>query len=371
MLQLLQFTDPVEQSTQIFYDRRPEKTGKNPFFDPEMLSRTEKETLNSVSLKKCISNRTPLCLYEDYTRTTRKEPMQVKKNALKVMYPNVEKESIGIDENKYLNSQKDELKSIYENMLYKLEENNKLREDEMRLQTVNMEKRLDELKKRKGKLEKENYDLTKMFMDLKFDLTMNVRNLNDELDSTKLKNEALKKTLEELEKKTKIEKDINKKEFEKQTRVFSSKLRSQIKNKENTTKAIKEQFNEIEKMYKDKLDNHKKKLERFNRQKEFIKNIFEGDKGFEDGIEKIRERMKKLERYIAELKKLARGDRDHYKVIHEKTERENPAFLQEAHALMEDIRNLMDAIASAKKENEEIVSSFRKRFEDENDEENN
>ena len=48
-----------------------------------------------------------------------------------------------------LRKQKDEVKALYENMIMKMEEDSKLRDEEIRLQTNNMNAKLQELQRRK------------------------------------------------------------------------------------------------------------------------------------------------------------------------------------------------------------------------------
>lgn len=86
-------------------------------------------------------------------------------------------------------------------MLIKLNEEDKLRDEEMRLQTANMNKNLDNLGKKNKNLKNSNRSLTKKFMDLKYDTNQNNQKLNDEIEITKLQREALKKSINELIKK--------------------------------------------------------------------------------------------------------------------------------------------------------------------------
>ena len=83
------------------------------------------------------------------------------------MFPNDEKEIHFNEENKCLNKQKEELKELYENMLIKLNEEDKLRDEEIRLHTINMNSNLENMNKKNNNLKKNNYSLTKKYMDLK------------------------------------------------------------------------------------------------------------------------------------------------------------------------------------------------------------
>jgi hypothetical protein len=123
------------------------------------------------------------------------------------------------------------MKALYENIILKMEEDSKLRDEEIRLQTINMNQKLLELKKRKNRLEKLNFDITKNFMDLKYDTDKNNKRLNEELELTKLQNEALKNSLNDITKKANIEKEVSKNEYNRKTKQVANTLRNQVKKK--------------------------------------------------------------------------------------------------------------------------------------------
>ena len=54
----------------------------------------------------------------------------------------------------------------------------------------------------------------------------------------KLQGEALQSSINELKKKTKMDKELNKKDFDKRTRQVASSLRTQVKTKEETVHRI-------------------------------------------------------------------------------------------------------------------------------------
>ena len=160
MVQLLQFAEPIENSMKTYFDRRPDALEK-----PERNIYEQ----NTVSLKKNI-NRNKNNSKNKNINSNRKTPSDGRQNKIKtIMFPTDTKENFVNDENKNLKKQLEEIKALYENIILKMEEDSKLRDEEIRLQTINMNQKLLELKKRKNRLEKLNFDITKNFMDLKYD----------------------------------------------------------------------------------------------------------------------------------------------------------------------------------------------------------
>jgi coiled-coil domain-containing protein 77 len=268
MMQLLQLAEPVENSMKMYFDRRPELADKPQKRDINTLAKKNLNS-NSVSLKKCVSKRGPPKTYSDYTKTTRKTPSDARQNVVKtIMFPTDSKENFVTDENKYLKKQKEEVKTLYENMIMKMEEDAKLRDEEIRLQTNNMNAKLQDLQRRKKNLEKLNNDIISGFMDLKYDSGINKKKLDDELELTKLQNEALNNSLKDVIRKNNVEREVGKKEYARKTRQLANALRNQVKNKEENANLVKEQYKQIQQIYSDKVnelqDKYLKILEKCN-----------------------------------------------------------------------------------------------------------
>ena len=227
MVQLLQFAEPIENSMKTYFDRRPDALEK----EKEKPERNIYEQ-NSVSFKKNI-NRNKNNSKNKNVLSNRKTPSDGRQNKIKtIMFPTDTKENFINDENKSLKKQLEEMKALYDNIILKMEEDSKLRDEEIRLQTINMNQKLLELKKRKNRLEKLNFDITKNFMDLKYDTDKNNKRLNEELELTKLQNEALKNSLNDITKKANIEKEVSKNEYNRKTKQVANSLRNQVKKKE-------------------------------------------------------------------------------------------------------------------------------------------
>ena len=344
MVQLLQFAEPIENSMKTYFDRRPDALEK-----PERNIYEQ----NSVSLKKNI-NRNKNNSKNKNIISNRKTPSDGRQNKIKtIMFPTDTKENFVNDENKTLKKQLEEIKALYENIILKMEEDSKLRDEEIRLQTINMNQKLLELKKRKNRLEKLNFDITKNFMDLKYDTDKNNKRLNEELELTKLQNEALKNSLNDIIKKTNIEKEVSKNEYNRKTKQVANSLRNQVKKKEENANLVKEQYKEIEKIYADKLNELENKynvtLDKYNDLIELDKENSQMENDYIQNIQNLRGSMRKYEMYIKKLKKLIQGDKSNSKIIEHITDANNGKFLG-------DSDNTLNEIAAVK---EQLIGELR------------
>ena len=344
----------MEKSKVVFFDRRPESNNRPPSssstFPNTILDREKKNSKNikSSSLKKYSTTyrKNKNNTYNDYTRTNRKPPIEAKQIKVKtIMFPNDEKEYHFNEEYKCLNKQKEELKELYENMLIKLNEEDKLRDEEIRLHTINMNANLENLSKKNKNLKKFNYNLTKKYMDLKYDTNQNNQKLKDQMEITKLQGEALRGNIDELLKKVKKDKELNKKDFDRRTRQVANSLRTQVKTKEETANLAMKQFTDIQNMYEEKINEAKNKIKLIENKylvlKEGVFNEEEHKKKineFEENMKIYRLKMKEFEAYINEIKQLTEGDYDHYAEILKKTSEKNDENLQ----LLKNVKEYFD-----------------------------
>ena len=345
MVQLLQFAEPIENSMKTYFDRRPDALEK-----PERNIYEQ----NSVSLKKNI-NRNKNNSKNKNIITNRKTPSDGRQNKIKtIMFPTDTKENFVNDENKTLKKQLEEIKALYENIILKMEEDSKLRDEEIRLQTINMNQKLLELKKRKNRLEKLNFDITKNFMDLKYDTDKNNKRLNEELELTKLQNEALKNSLNDIIKKANIEKEVSKNEYNRKTKQVANSLRNQVKKKEENANLVKEQYKEIEKIYADKLNELENKynatLDKYNDLIGLEKENSQIEKDYIENIQNLRNSMKKYEMYIKKLKKLTQGEESNSKVIEHITEANNGKFISDSDNTLNEIAAVREQLIADLKE---------------------
>ena len=345
MVQLLQFAEPIENSMKTYFDRRPDALEK-----PERNIYEQ----NSVSLKKNI-NRSKNNSKNKNIISNRKTPSDGRQNKIKtIMFPTDTKENFVNDENKTLKKQLEEIKALYENIILKMEEDSKLRDEEIRLQTINMNQKLLELKKRKNRLEKLNFDITKNFMDLKYDTDKNNKRLNEELELTKLQNEALKNSLNDIIKKANIEKEVSKNEYNRKTKQVANSLRNQVKKKEENANLVKEQYKEIEKIYADKLNELENKynatLDKYNDLIGLEKENSQIEKDYIENIQNLRNSMKKYEMYIKKLKKLTQGEESNSKVIEHITEANNGKFISDSDNTLNEIAAVREQLIADLKE---------------------
>ena len=345
MVQLLQFAEPIENSMKTYFDRRPDALEK-----PERNIYEQ----NSVSLKKNI-NRNKNNSKNKNIISNRKTPSDGRQNKIKtIMFPTDTKENFVNDENKTLKKQLEEIKALYENIILKMEEDSKLRDEEIRLQTINMNQKLLELKKRKNRLEKLNFDITKNFMDLKYDTDKNNKRLNEELELTKLQNEALKNSLNDIIKKANIEKEVSKNEYNRKTKQVANSLRNQVKKKEENANLVKEQYKEIEKIYADKLNELENKynatLDKYNDLIGLEKENSQIEKDYIENIQNLRNSMKKYEMYIKKLKKLTQGEESNSKVIEHITEANNGKFISDSDNTLNEIAAVREQLIADLKE---------------------
>ena len=355
-MQLLQLAEPVENSMKIYFDRRPELADKPQKKDINTFTKKNINS-NSVSLKKCVSKRGPPKSYSDYTKTTRKTPSDARQNVVKtIMFPSDSKENFVTDENKYLKKQKEEVKTLYENMIMKMEEDAKLRDEEIRLQTNNMNAKLQDLQRRKKNLEKLNNDIISGFMDLKYDSGINKKKLDDELELTKLQNEALNNSLKDVIRKNNVEREVGKKEYARKTRQLANALRNQVKNKEENANLVKEQYKQIQQIYSDKVnelqDKYLKILEKCNelRSRQGIQ-----VEGYIMEMDRLRNELKKYENYTKNLKKMAQGDKDNFKIIEKQTDENNDQFLEDSSKTDAELAELKRRLKEELKEYEKML----------------
>ena len=375
-MQLLQFAEPIEKSKVIYFDRRPESSRPinqdNPF-PKKIFDKNSKNNLKNTNIKKYSTfNKKNINKKDDFIRSYRKPPIEAKQTIIKsVMFPNDEKENNFNEEKRCLDKQKEELKELYENMIIKLNEEDKLRDEEMRLQNINMNKNIENMNKKNKILKKSNYSLIKKFMDLKYDTNQNNQKIKDEIEMMKLQGEALQSSINELKKKTKTDKELNKKDFDKRTRQVASSLRTQVKTKEETANLAMKQFNDIQQMYEDKINEAKNKYKTTESKFLLLKDGYFNEeenqkkiKEVEQNIRLFRAKMKEFEGYINDIKKKTRGDYDHYYEIQKMTSDKNEQFLREADIVEEQLKEFEMILNERQKENEQILKDINEHFDE-------
>jgi hypothetical protein len=270
LMQMLNLAEPIEQTIKLYFDRRPELREKfanseTDFADPDNISlsansksifshsKTQSNLLNfsakntSSSLKVKSTSRPKTAISGSIKNSDSKKimckttntfaprleyripPSDEKQQIIRtVLFPDQNPINAANEENEFLRKQLIELKNFYENQILKLEEDRRLREEESRLSIANSKEKLDEMIKKNQKLERLNYELTKDFMQLKFDSSNSEKDLFEEIETLKLHNEALSVSLKEVIFRTNIDKESAKSEYERKTKEVSSVMRTQV-----------------------------------------------------------------------------------------------------------------------------------------------
>ena len=334
---------------------------------------------DSVSLRRCIAH------------TNNKNKEEIKSNDLKNNPLPSNEELNDLSYQKEINigliKEKADLEEFYKNILTKLNEDHKRREEEMRLIIIGMNDHIKYLEQKKQNLEDFNYTLNTNFMDLKYDLDLNNKNMSEEIESNKNKNKLLIKGLNESKKKAKIEKDLNQKEFDKRSRQVAYTLRNQIKTNKETSALAEKQYNIINKIYQQKINTIKNKYDMVEAkykilQEKIMQNNEKGlgndqnsDNEFENIMKGFRERMKQHEEYIVGIKQMVEGDYDHYEVLKQITQNKNQKFFDEINETEMLLIQFKEEILQAKNNYEKMIIPYMNNIvnnsENENAESNN
>ena len=313
---------------------------------------------DSVSLKKCISHTNNINKQDNKNKDLKNNqfPSNEELNDF-----NYQKEiNIG------LIKEKEDLEEFYKNIITKLNEDYKRREEEMRLHILGMNSHIKYLEQKKKNLENFNYALNTNYMDLKYDIDLNNKNLSEEIESNKNKNKLLIKGLNDSKRKAKLEKDLNQKEYDKRTKQVAYTLRNQIKTNKETSSLAEKQYNIINHIYQQKFINIKNKYDMVEAKYKLLQEkIFQyKDKGFgnipnsENEFENImrgfRERMKQHEEYIISIKQMVEGDYDHYEVLKQVTQDKNQKFFDEINETEMILLKFKEEILTAKNNYEKL-----------------
>ena len=364
MLVILNHASPFEGNLQINYDLR--KGNTNYQYDNSPAKNTLNKNINikdSVSLKRCISSSNK----KTNNNTLNSINSNNNNNNTNLSLPspeelndiNYEKE-----QNESLMKEKQDLEEFYKNILLKLNEDDKRREEEMRLHVINMNTHIKYLEQKKQILEDLNYKLNKEYMDIKYDFDFTDKNISQEIENNINKNKLLLKGINESKRKAKLEKDLDQKEFNKRSKQMASTLRNQIKTNKETSILAQKQLNEIQKIYEDKINLIKNKYDmaedKYRKlQEKIFQNGFNGGSILKNDFEKImkefRERMKQHEKYINEIKQSAEGDYDHFDNIKDTTQDNNRKFFDDLKITEDNLDQFMQDILKAKREYEKLI----------------
>lgn len=372
MLILLNHAGPLEGTMDYNYDLKgiPPKTNNN--FESNTLN-SNINNKNSVSLKKCISS--------NYNNNNSNTLNTINGNTFNNnnAYPSLPSPeelndaNFVKEQNMSLNKEKQDIEEFYKNILLKLNEDDKRREEEMRLQAINMNSHLKYLEQKNKKLENLNYALNSKYMDLKYDFDLNEQKISKEIENNKNKNNLLLKGINDSKQKAKLENDLNQKEYNKRSRQVATTLRNQIKTNKETGILANKQLNEIRKIYEEKLNLYKNKYDMAEAKYNLLNENRYPNKNLEirneldRRIMSLRERMKQHEEYIIKIKQMVEGDYDHYDKIKDITQNKNRIFFDDLKETENQIQQFMDIIPL----NDEMEEEYDYEEEEQNDEEIN
>jgi len=274
---MLQLAEPIEQTIKLYFDRRPEMREKFSNCETELpdsdnvslnahtktsLIHSRKSSNIFSSTSKNIKSSGPGIINRNSSRpktafsktsnsnadlkkisckTTTKSfgtkleyrisPSEEKQQIVRtVLMPEMQNNNTNVstEENEFLRKQLVDMKNYYENHILKLEEDRRLREEEHRLWTIDYKEKMENSIKKNQKLEKINYELTKDFMQLKFDSSNGEREKFEEVENLKCQNEALAVSLKEVIFRTNVDKESARVEYERKTKEISNVMRSQV-----------------------------------------------------------------------------------------------------------------------------------------------
>ena len=315
-------------------------------------------TKDSVSLRKCISHTNNKNKENNKKTDSKNNSLPAKEELNEVNY----QKEINIG----LIKEKADLEEFYKNILIKINENYKRREEEMRLHILGMNNHIKYLEQKKKNLENFNYALNSSFMDLKYDIDLNNKNTSEELESSKNKNKLLIKSLNESKKKAKIEKDLDQKEYDKRSRQVAYTLRNQIKTNRETSALAEKQYNIINKIYQQKINSIKNKYDMVEAkykllQEKIFQNSERGlnsENEFENIMKGFRERMKQHEQYVVGIKQMVEGDYDHYEVLKQITQNKNQKFFDDVNETELLLLQFKEEILQAKNNYEKMILPY-------------
>ena len=359
MIILLNSTEPLGKNEQTNFDLMQE-------YKPKDIGNNSNNTnnnndKNSVCLKRCIS--------------AKKNVINVVDGGMLPTFDDLTDENFEKEKTNSLLKMKNDLEEFYKNVMTKLNEDEKRRDEEIRLHLLSMNKHLKYLEAKKKNLEEFNYELNTYYMDIKYDFDSTDRELNREIDNNEKKNKLLIKGIEDAQKKSLLEQEINQKEYNKRSNQVASTLRNQIKTNRETGILAQKKLYEINKIYEDKIKLVKNKYDLVEaKYNQLRKNVYNDDRKdneyyrneFEKVIRYFRERMKEHEKYILEIKKLAEGDYDHYDNLRYLTQNKNRAFFDDLYETEVGLAKFLDEVIKAKNENEQTNPEYNNNIDEQN-----
>jgi hypothetical protein len=138
-----------------------------------------------------------------------------------------EKEDLN-NENEFLRNQLEKIKKYYENLLLQMEENDRIKYEENKTRSKIETENIGILHEKLKTSEKFNYEITKEFMQFKYDTSKKETELYEEIEVLRLQVESLSNTIENLVENFKKDKVSSDKQNERKMKEISSLMRNQV-----------------------------------------------------------------------------------------------------------------------------------------------
>ena len=327
--QLLELSEPIEQTIKLEQNKEPTKLEKYANFNFESCLSDDYlvDSPDNVGITKAIKNKPKSSnkkkavksFYDKGYNPYQKKPEEIKyrippndekQNIIrKVIFPESEKNEELSSQNFELKKEIELIKELYEEKLKKIVENRTLKEERFRQQCIAYKKKVDDIIKENQKLEKLNFATVKDFLELKYQNGIQEQKKYEELEKYKQENALLENELKTIVKKSSIEKSKALKDYNKKTREISAHLGNQVRIEDQKTKIIRSQYEELQKKFEPSL----KKLE--SKSKTLINKCkyLEGKKlneyiGYINEIELMRKRIRSFKEYAEKINKKTGGN---------------------------------------------------------------
>ena len=334
--QLLELSEPIEQTIKLVQNKEPTKLEKYSNFNfeeclgddnivdsPDNVSITKAmKNTNIKGANKAKSSNKKLAVKSNYGQgynpfekknqeiKYRIPPSDEKQNIIRtVLFPENEKTDELSSQNFELKKEIELIKELYEEKLKKIEENRLIKEERFRQQCIAYKTKADDLIKENQKLEKLNFATAKDYLELKYQNGIEEQKKHEELEKLKQENAILENQLKNIVKKSSQDKSRALKDYTKKTREISEHLGNQVRIEDQKTKIIRSQYEELQKKFEPSIKNLENKSKALINKCKFL----EGRKmneyiGYINEIELMRKRIRSFRDYAEKINKKTGGD---------------------------------------------------------------
>ena len=334
--QLLELSEPIEQTIKLVQNKEPTKLEKYSNFNFEECLGDDNivDSPDNVSITKAMKNtkikgankakssNKKLAVKSNYGQgynpfekknqeiKFRIPPSDEKQNIIRtVLFPENEKTDELSSQNFELKKEIELIKELYEEKLKKIEENRLLKEERFRQQCIAYKTKADDLIKENQKLEKLNFATAKDYLELKYQNGIEEQKKHEELEKLKQENAILENQLKNIVKKSSQDKSRALKDYTKKTREISEHLGNQVRIEDQKTKIIRSQYEELQKKFEPSIKNLENKSKALINKCKFL----EGRKmneyiGYINEIELMRKRIRSFRDYAEKINKKTGGD---------------------------------------------------------------